>query len=304
MIEAKVLADSIAPNGRRITTMEWKYPRAIHSEIMTHRALSRNAASSRAIPTEKLIQRVIDDPWIPSYIGKNQKGMQAGEELPEEERATAVDLWLAARDEAVKHARYLASIGVHKQVVNRIIEPWMWITVIVTATEWKNFFGLRDHEMAEPHFQELARKAKAAMKESVPKALVEGGWHTPLFDTEDFDAVFQLHGFESAAHALFTAESDPFIEIRLTGAKVSVGRCARVSYLTHDGRRDVKEDIALHDRLVKQVPLHASPLEHVAQALGPNDANTWSGNVRGWKQYRKMLPYENLDADDLMEYPI
>ncbi len=160
-IEAKVLADSVAPNGRRLTTMLWTYPRAIHSEIMTHRAFSRNAASSRAIPTEKLIQRVVDDPWIPTYIGKNQKGMQAGELLTDDDLHEAQMQWLTARDQAVERARALVKIGVHKQVVNRIIEPWMWITVIVSATEWGNFFGLRDHPMAEPHFQELARLARA-----------------------------------------------------------------------------------------------------------------------------------------------
>ncbi len=286
MIEAKVLADSVAPNGRRLTTQLWTYPRAIHSEIMTHRAFSRNAASSRAIPTEKLIQRVIDDPWIPSYIGKNQKGMQAGEELAEETRAAAVAVWLLARDSAVEKARYLVSHGVHKQVVNRIIEPWMWITVIVSATEWENFFGLRDHPMAEPHFQELARKAKAAMAESTPKKLRPGLWHMPLVDDSDLVEVGRLVGMCSDQ------------ELRIHWAKVSVGRCARVSYLTHDGRRDIREDIALHDRLVGQVPLHASPTEHVAMALEENDGDVWSGNFRGWKQYRKTLKNENLDAPD------
>ncbi len=303
-IEAKVLADSIAPNGRRLITMEWTYPRAIHSEIMTHRMLSRNAASSRAIPTEKLIQRVDDDPWIPSYIGQNQRGMQAGEELDEKTRKMAVDDWLRARDAAVNFARGLARLGVHKQVVNRIIEPWMWITVIVSATEWKNFFGLRDHEMAEPHFQELARKARVAMTASIPQALHYGKWHLPLIQPDE-----RVHVYAGRSCACDGALDDgcwqctpnkharPADLIPIADAiRVSVGRCARVSYLTHDGRRSMQEDIALHDRLVCQVPLHASPLEHVAMAMGPDDGEAWSGNFRGWKQYRKTLAFENLDA--------
>lgn len=291
MIEAKVLADSVAPNGRRLTTMEWTYPRAIHSEIMTHRALSRNAASSRAIPTEKLIQRVVDDPWIPSYIGKNQKGMQAGEELSDEARNEAQMQWLYARDQAVDRARMLVSLGVHKQVVNRIIEPWMWITVIVSATEWKNFFGLRDHAMAEPHFQELARTARAARDASVPQLLGCHQWHLPLIEEVDRETV----------HALVMQQNDDsdFGErYQKMLAKASVGRCARVSYLTHDGRRDIREDIALHDRLVGQVPLHASPTEHVAQPLGASFGSVRSGNFLGWRQYRKTLMNENLDAQD------
>ena len=289
MIEAKVLADSVAPSGRRLTTMEWTYPRAIHSEIMTHRALSRNAASSRAIPTEKLIQRVIDDPWIPSYIGKNQKGMQALEALGEHDRQVAERMWLEARDLAVGQARQLVTLGVHKQVVNRIIEPWMWITVIVSATEWENFFELRDHPMAEPHFQELARKARAARYVSIPRRLDADEMHLPLVEPEDRNAAWALVERPNAVHAALTREHDLLL------AKISVGRCARVSYLTHAGTRDIREDIALHDRLVGQVPLHASPTEHVASALPEGMGHVRSGNFLGWVQYRKTLANENLD---------
>ncbi len=169
--ECKILADSLAPCMKRLTTFEVTYPRIIHSEVLTHRMLSRNSASSRAIPVEKLIQRVVDDPFIPVYIGANQKGMQAGEELSEEARASAVTLWLSARNKAVDHARMLTNIGVHKQVVNRIIEPWMWITVIVSATEWDNFYGLRCHKDAEPHFQLIARMMRDAQAASEPRAV-------------------------------------------------------------------------------------------------------------------------------------
>jgi thymidylate synthase ThyX len=270
MISAKILADSIAPSGKRLITFECTYPRAIHSEIMTHRMLSKNSASSRAIPTAKLIQRIVDDPWIPSYIGANQKGMQAGEALSAEERVVAERIWLEAREAAVGYARELLGRGIHKQVINRLLEPWMHITVIISATERENFYALRRHEMAEPHFHELADKMWEAEEASQPRVLSVGEWHLPLVHFDDeIDRALSLTDL----------------------IKVSVGRCARVSYLTHDGRRDPKEDIVLHDRLLLQRPLHASPAEHVAQALAEP---TPSGNFVGWQQYRKTLAFENV----------
>lgn len=289
----KILADSLAPCGKRLTTLECTYPRFIHSEVLTHRTLSRNSASSCAIPTEKLIQRVIDDPVIPLYIGANQKGMQAGSELGETEMEIARQEWRLARDAAVKHARFLLGLGVHKQVVNRLIEPWMWIVVIVSATEWDNFFGLRLHKDAEPHFQHLARMMKDAMDASRPKELKAGQWHTPLarLDEEDERAMAKYlvaDKFDDSDYKSVEAAKSKAAEVVLA---VSVGRCARVSYLTHDGRRDIKEDIALHDRLITAEPLHASPAEHVAQALAEP---TRVGNFVGWFQYRKTLPNEHI----------
>lgn len=304
-ITVKVLADSLAPCGKRLTTMEWKYPRSIHSEIMTHRMLSKNSASSRAIPTEKLIQMVLDDPFIPEYIGANKSGMQAGEELSDHLKASARELWLMGRDSAVGTAKALLAMGVHKQVVNRIIEPWMWITIIVSATEWDNVWGLRCHPMAEPHFQKLAYMARDAMAASTPKELREGAWHLPLVHEEDglaigrFAAERAIPGeAERVALGLYgdrILSADQKVrlitEMERATIKISVGRCARVSFLTHEGKREIEKDIELHDRLVVQEPLHASPAEHVAQALAEP---TRSGNYIGWLQYRKTLPNENI----------
>ncbi len=244
MFDCKILADSLAPCGARLTTWQVTLPRPIWSEVLTHRDASRNCASSRAIPTEKLIQRVLDDPWIPLYIGQNQKGMQAGAELPESLRIEAVATWLQARDRAVEAARKLVTLGVHKQIVNRVIEPYMWVTAIVSMTEVDNFFGLRDHPDAEPHFQHIARMMRADYNASTPRVLAAGEWHLPLFDDVDRETI-----------------------AREDWPKVSMGRCARVSYLTHDGKRDPAEDIKLYERLAVQKPLHASPAEHVAQAM-------------------------------------
>lgn len=266
-IKVRVLADSIAPCGKRLTTWEAAYPRPIHSEVLTHRDLTRSSASSRAIPTAKLIQRIVDDPWVPMYIGANQKGMQAGAELSPLDRELAVAHWLEARDNAVISARKLSDLGVHKQVVNRLLEPWMTIVVLISATETPNFYGLRCHKDAEPHFQHLATAMREAQEASTPRMLTAGEWHLPLIYGEDW-----LIAVSRFAH------KDSQIEFL---RKVSVGRCARVSYLTHDGKRDLDEDVALHDRLVVAKPLHASPAEHVAQAL---DYPGWfvAGTQRGY----------------------
>jgi len=127
-------------------------------------------------------------------------------------------------------------------------------------TEKDNLIGFRDHEAAELHFQELIRTFGKAMKISVPRKLKAGNWHTPLVSINDQDEGLLNEYMEWEFHA----NPNEVVKAR---NKISVGRCARVSYLTHDGRRDIKEDIALHDRLVLAQPLHASPAEHVAQAL-------------------------------------
>lgn len=266
-----VLADSISPDGIRLTTMQLRYPKFIHGEFMTHRVFSRNASSSRAIPIQRLIQDVVDDPAMPVSWGRNQKGMQAGEELPGVEWE-----WLDACNSAVQKARHLASLGLHKQIVNRIIEPFCHINVVVSATEWANFYALRRHADADPTMQALANAMWDAQQASVPVVLEPGEWHLPYFP--------DVHG------KACTPPHDDAI-------KVSVARCARVSYFTHEGKHtDIHEDLALYERLVGSQPLHASPAEHQAtpDTIG---ATEWlhreqHGNFLGWRQFRKMLPQE------------
>ncbi len=328
---AKVLADSISPAGLRFTTIEACYPRKIHAEMLTHRLLSRNSASSRAIPVTKLIERVESDPVIPIWWGKNEPGMQAFAEV--DDKAGAEAWWRAGKDMMVAHARQGVEMGLHKQIVNRIIEPWMWITVLISATEWDNLFGLRIHEAAEPHFQKITKLIKEARDASSPRSLKKGQWHLPLSFVED-DA--QVHDLAVGIYPDLDDEPKGEDEVR---KRVSVGRCARVSYLTHDGRRDLCDDVKLHDRLLVAEPLHASPAEHVGQALdwpewfkrewphlismGFKDlqrqvidyrknadenetppmrilhtemaiASLRSGNIAGFTQYRKTLPREHI----------
>lgn len=267
--QARVLADSVSPDGIRLATGILTYPRPIHSELLTHRMFSRNSASSRAIPLKTMIRNVKDYPFIPLHWGKNQKGMQAERELEPAEIAAAQRAWLEARDNAVKTVEELDGIGLHKQIGNRLLEPWMWITVIVSSTSWKHFFNLRCHKDAEPHFQHIARMWRSALNASTPKPLNYGEWHTPLI------------GFEG--------DEELSVADRV---RVSVGRCARVSYLTHEGLRDVAADIELAGKLARNG--HFSPYEHAAT---PVPGKLMIGNFRGWRQARYDLPNQFVEDE-------
>lgn len=291
-ITAKVITDSISEHSPRLTTLQLRYVKFIHGEFMTHRVFSRNASSSRAIPVERLIKDVMNDSAMPISWGLNQKGMQAEKECDEKISIFGVhDLsskaaWWAARNHAIEFARAFDKAGYHKQIVNRLIEPFCHINVVVTATEWSNFFALRRHKDAQPEMRALADAIYEAMANSTPKVLNPGEWHTPYVTKEDQEL----------------ANGTKFIDDLNWGqllVKISVARCARVSYLTHEGKPpNIEDDLKLYDRLVSQIPLHASPAEHQATPDFPEVyKNSWKnqhlhGNLRGWKQFRKTLPGE------------
>lgn len=266
-IEAKIIADSVSPTNARLTTFQLIYPRMVHAELMTHRVFSRNASSSRAIPVAKIIQQVIDNPAMPVYWGKNQKGMQAREELTGETLEKAKGVWLRARDAAVEQARQLVDLDLHKQIANRILEPWHHIHVVVTATDFDNFFALRCHPDAQPEMKVLAEQMADLYFANRPQELVLGMWHMPYIKPQ---GVFLPMGDNSLL-------------------KASVARCARVSYMTHDNEDPtIEKDVVLHDQLLESK--HLSPFEHPAT---PNvDPNAYSGNFKGWIQYRKTIKGE------------
>jgi len=271
MINASIILDSYNFGMRsRITTFLLTYPRFIHSELMTHRVFSRNAASSRAIPIRKMIEAVRRDPARPVEWGLNKPGMQAGEVLTPEQEKVAREVWLRAADSACGYAEQLASLGCHKQVANRVLEPFAHMTTLVTATEFENFFHLRSHPDAQPEFQYLADLMLHQYVTSTPVTRHAGDWHIP-----------------------FAGDlSDLPLNDRI---RVAVARCARTSYTNMGVATAVEEDIALHDKLVKSG--HWSPFEHVAQA---SQNNGWSGNFYGWTQWRKVFPYENRSGDLFM----
>jgi thymidylate synthase ThyX len=287
-IEAKIIADSISPAGIRLTTFQLRYPRFIHAELMTHRVFSRNASSSRAIPVERMIEDLKRDPAMPIYWGSNQKGMQAGEELTEHQLDMVKHNWLHGMAEAINRAEQMMAHGLHKQIANRILEPWAHINVVLTATDFENFWMLRRHKDAQPEMKALADVMFEEMRLTVPHEIGVGEWHLPYVTLED--------------RLRLSRAEDPVVSL-IMAQKVSVARCARVSYFTHDGRQtSIEEDAQLYDRLLASQPLHASPAEHQAtpdEGIQHGFKINWMrpelhGNFNGWIQYRKTLPGEYI----------
>ncbi|HEY5427113.1 MAG TPA: FAD-dependent thymidylate synthase [Candidatus Tumulicola sp.] len=257
---ARVLLDSVSPAGVRLTTLEVTFPRFVLSEFNTHRVLSRNSASSRAVPTSKLLERVENDPVLPLEWGRNKAGMSATDTLSPQEEDEAKRIWLSARDAAVTHARRMLELKVHKQELNRVLEPFLWHTVIVTATEWENFFALRCSPSAQPEIRAAAVRMREAMQAGSPHEVAFDAWHLPLVQDD---------------------ERRLDVETR---KKISAARCARVSYLTHDGKREIEKDLDLYDRL--KADRHLSPFEHVAT---PATDTQFHANFRGWVQMRREI---------------
>lgn len=297
-IESKVVEHSEYA-GTEIYTLELKYPRFIHAEFMTHRMFSRNASSSRAIPVDKLLKQIEEQPAMPIHWGKNQPGMQAREECDEKVEIVSYedtsafisreDAWKEIATESSYYARWFSEAGYHKQIVNRLTEPYQFIKVVVTATEWDNFFKLRLHKDAQPEIYELARCMFEAMDKSDPKYLEEDEWHLPYVKDDEIEMYT-----DSMCRQLSTA------------------RCARVSYQNHDkSDPDYVKDMELHDILLNAG--HMSPFEHQAKPMPfepvklvgngvlledgvthfDKDGYAWSGNFRNWVQYRQLLGKEN-----------
>lgn len=318
--QAKLLAYSQGPFQKPLVTFECRYPKFIHAEALTHRILeiqpnlhvslmvpdglmydqnlSRNASSSRAIPVKRLIEDVLSDPVIPMVFGKNQSGMAARQNFEGAEAQEAKRLWLQARDAAVLHAQKLSDLGVHKQIVNRIIEPFCHIKVVITGTEWNNFFALRIHKDAQPEICDLATQMESLLRSNTPKPLKMGEWHLPYVHAWDWDKAD-----EYARKNRSTRDIPQDAELLEILKKVSVARCARTSYNNFEGKvSSIEEDIKLYEFLVVAVPLHASPAEHQAtpdslfQSYMCNNSTFQQphlhGNLKGYLQLRKLLPNE------------
>lgn len=263
---AKILADSVSPNGFRFTTFEAVYPRIILAELNTHRALSRVSASSRAIPVAKMIARVNEHTYVPTHWGKNQKGMRAEQDVDAETAEKAAEIWRWMRDQVIVGAFKLLDLGIHKQITNRPLEAFMWHPTVISATEWSNFFHLRDHKDAHPDFRDLAHHMRELYDQSTPEEIDHGEWHQPYIGPEDYDLQLLREG-----------DSQTLMEYL---CKVSVGRVARVSTLTHDGKRDLTEDVALHDRMMQGG--HSSPYEHVARPMLPVELELFKQKKMRW----------------------
>lgn len=273
-IDAKVIADSINPNtGKRITTLAIKIPRIILSEHNTHRSLSRNFSSSRAIPAKKLRKEAWEHPFVPIYWGANKSGMSADQQLTGFNLSMAKFSWKLAGKFAVMFHKMMEIVGVHKQTCNRIIEPWMSVVGTITSTEWDNFLCLRYDRNAQPEIIVLAKKIHDAIKASEP-TVPENGIHLPFIDEEERK----------------TFPIDQLI-------KISVARCCRTSYANCLGKKSQpEEDIKLYHRLLGNG--HFSPFEHIA--LIPNHGRVakelqydLQRNFRGWYQLRAFIQPES-----------
>jgi hypothetical protein len=270
--DAKIILDSQC-GKHRLTTMVLTYPRIIHSEVMTHCMFVRNAASSRAIPVEKQIKIVEETPFIPEWFGKAQKGMQAEEEISAHAYKMAVEEWLVARDNAVMKAKFLLSLGMHKNIPNRLLEPFNWITTVLSGTDdaYANFFAQRCHPAAEKHFQKIAYMAQLLYFTSAPRTVDHGYWHTPFILPDEYT----------------TMDVD-------TRCKVSVARVARVSYRQHDTDKvDVNKDLERYGLLRYSKPMHMSPFSHVATAA---TGGLRYANFTGWIPYRRTIVGEYIET--------
>jgi len=304
MIEAKVICDSITEYSPRLTTLQLRYPRFIHPELMTHRAFSRNASSSRAVPVRKNLEEVRNPDLKagPVWWGKEQKGMQSGEELDPETKQDTEFWWDEAAINAVAVAEKLMSLNAHKSIVNRLLEPFLHINVVLTSCEpgLMNFFGLRLDRGTQPEMRILAEEMWKEWNDSEPRKLKPGEWHLPWIEDEDWIIMQNTVGM------------NPYCIEYLR--RVSAARCARVSYLSFETqkRSTIEEDLRLYDRLVGSRPMHLSPCEHQAT---PDTKMSWEikligglpivqtgywnhpeehGNFSGWRQFRKMIPGEAI----------
>ena len=284
-ILVKVIADSLSIEGVRLTTFELEYPRIIHSEFMTHRMFSRNAASSRAIPVDSIISSLETNPYSPIAWTCNKPGMQGGEPLLGYKDAMATIAWDRGLSNAIATAKELRGLNVHKQYANRGLEPYSFIKVVVTATEYDNWFELREHPDAQPEIHELANLMRLSLHESSPEVLRPHEWHTPYVghSRDQFGGMIYGQGL-----SLQDAQ------------KVSVSCCAQVSYRKLDDSLD--KALRIYDQLYHSKPVHGSPFEHVARPMdltigGFNKGQThmdakgdmWSANFKGFVQYRQSL---------------
>ena len=298
MIKATIIADSIsAHTNQRITTFELEYPRFILAEVNTHRTLSRNTASSRAIPIDRMIELVEQNTAKPIHWGSNKSGMQAGDEI--EHTFSANNAWLNARNDAIKHAKRLQSLGLHKQIVNRVLEPFQTVKTLVTATSFDNFFNLRCHKDAQPEIKHLADLMYEAMQNSVPELLRAGEWHTPYVHHERDTS--SMHTGELLYYVLNYAGNKKYLT-KEEAIKVSCSCAAQVSYRKNDA--SIEKALAIYDKLVNSDPVHASAFEHCATPIynerqygvtGFFERPTYlekiplSGNFQNWIQYRHLI---------------
>ncbi len=289
---AKIVADSINQFGMRITSPLTTFPRFILAELNTHCMLARNSASSRAIPFDKMVSSVKENPFIPIAWMRDHKGMQGEDFFTwEKDIEWLTEKWLEARDAAVKSAELLNKCatgqlvkegGLSKQICNRLLEPYAWHTVILTATEWQNFFALRAHEAAEIHMQKLAFLMLDEFNKSIPKYLLEGEWHLPFANNIDGEKIKDLfHPDNKTLVDKIIRDTKNFGDpdkANLLKAKISTARCARTSYTVAGEdikEKEYKSEVEFCDNKLI-APGHWSPFEHPSRSMTFNEFFSYS----------------------------
>lgn len=277
-IKAKVICDSIS-NNIRITTVECEYPRFILSELNTHRMLSKNSSSSRAIPIRKMHEQILTNPAMPLFYGKNQPGMTASQELDSVTKEKCIQLFNKLKDISLSITQDLIDLDLHKQTANRLLEPFMMMKTVITATEYNNFFQLRIHKDAQPELCILATLIKEAIDNNTPQQLKISEWHLPYVE-------FKNNKYYSKDQELTLEQAQ----------QLSVSCCAQVSYRTTD--LSLEKSSRIYKLLTESNPPHMSPLEHQATPIDPQtlqgvthktrNGDLYSGNLRGWMQFRKL----------------
>lgn len=309
MYRAKIVLHSSANGCPDLITAEVEYPRCILAEVTTHRKcrdtfgefdlttsdrtttedMNKNSASSRAIPFKRMLEKVIDDPYVPERFTKNGPGMQGHGFLEGQDHDRAVQAWLDARDVAIHHAQKLHGMGVHKQDVNRLLEPFGWVTQILTADSqgWANFFALRCHADAAPAFQKVARMLYLVHRKSQPTPLTAGQWHLPYVTAPEFDYHPDLGDLVNGRYHTIP-----------DSIQFSAARCAWVSYANHDKDGTPEQMRATFQRMMGGDLKHGSPCEHQASPR-PSGMMTFPqlrSNLTGWLQARKLIKGERVTS--------
>lgn len=295
-VSGQIILDSTSPEDIRLSTLHMRYPRMVHSELMTHRVFSRNGRSSRAVPVATLLK---EDHYIPHFL-KNKPGMVASEEMDPSDLAAARAVWHELAEYTKKAVEALNKLGVHKQWANRPLEAFGYIDVLISSTDWANFMALRDEGGAQPEIKSVAELIQQMMDESTPTLLRPGQWHLPYIDEDAMTEAFNR----------FPKNNDARMDLL---RKISTARCARLSIKAYDGDGSIEKELVRYERLVVSRPVHASPAEHLATpdtggicvdaSEGPSKRkfyfrwDNWNehGNFYGWRQFRKMISDNTIE---------
>lgn len=302
-------------NNKVVWTLKLKYGLMIHAELLRHKLFSHSVKSNRAIEPHRIRHEVINDPYIPVRFGQNQRGMVAKGES--KYARFARKMWLAARYVACGIHYCFEKIGIHKEITNRLLFPWQWVSQTLTFTEIDNFFNLRLHQAAQPDIQRLAQVIRDCLENAHANDEIEdiglGDYHVPY-----------VNRYKNGEGQVVYRDNDGR-ELSVEQAIVcSMARCARSSYNNHDGskstyntrvKQGMRTDLEIYQDLIESKPVHASPGEHVCTPMVKQNVSLnsgvkiafkqpgvthvdrhgmlWSGCLRGWVQQRYLLEDES-----------